>query len=392
MKLNYFYPTIFTTLIFTLTYCTDREKDKTGPDQINIKDSVTKKTELPITLNKASRDSINVENLIKIYLVPNIKTMYDMALAGIKDDNFNQLKFQLEKNYPFLVDDADMNWNKFLTEVGLYLEEKKSRYKIEHTMIRLLNGHKLPTITLYELIRTEEKESPVKEMSDFWGIDFSSSFPVSTAFKIEYAKMPLVYRYDIYKHIKRQESIVEGVTFEYLNKIVLFIDESNLQSEEQLLIHEFSHVFFNRKTEHLNSNDLEQYTLQVEQNFAGGASTTVSFTYQEFNELMAKLSELIVLPDSKLYEFIREVSINKMPVYQKMRQLISSTTVYKYIADEHPDEFLKLRYREMTDEEVVRYLYQLSTEQTAEGKNKLRIYLENHVKAVSNNLDEVIFK
>jgi hypothetical protein len=392
MKLNYFYILLFTTLVYALTFCTNKEKDEPEPEQINVKDSVAKNVALPVMLNKAYRDSADVENLINVYLVPAIFTMYDMAFAGIKDDNFNQLKFELKKDYPFLVDDENINWNKFLTEVGVYLKEKKSKYKIEHTMIRLLNGHTFPTVTLYELIRTEEKAPPVKEMSEFWGIDFNTIFPASTTFTIEYARTPLVYRYDIYLQMKRQESILEGVTFKGLNKIVLFIDEQNKQSEEQILIHEFSHVFFDRKTEHLTKDDLQLYSLYVEQNFPGGASTTVSFTYQEFNELMAKLSELIVLPDNKLYEFIREVSINKMPEYQKMRQLISSTTVYKYIADEHPTIFEEFKFREITNEEIDRYLYQLSVEKTADGKNKLRSYLENHVNAVGQNLNEVIFK
>lgn len=392
MKLNYFYPVIFTTLIFTITFCTNKEKDESVADKINVKDSVTTKTELPITLNNASRDSIEVENLLKLHLIPRIITMYDLALAGIKDDNFNQLKFELEENYPFLVNDENINWDKLLTKVGLYLKEKKGKYKIEHTMIRLLNGHTFPTVTLYELIRTEEKPPPVDEMSEFWQIDFSSIFPASTIFIIEYAKTPLVYLYDIYLQMKRQESILEGVTFKEINKIVLFIGESNVKNEEQTLVHEFSHVFFDAKTSHLSRNDLELYTLFIEQHFTGGASTTVSFTYQEFNELMAKLSELIVLPDNMLDGFIREVSINKMPVYQKMRQLISSTTVYKYLADEHPDEFKKLQNREITNEEIDRYLYLLSAEQTVDGKNKLRVYLENHVNAVGQNLNDVIFK
>lgn len=343
-------------------------------------------------LNDVQNIEDSLEIFLKNYFIPGIENTYRDASLGHGYDQFIKLKNELGNNFAFLSVNALSGWHELLKRIKTLLEETKSKYNIVYWMITPLNYNQFPSVTIYEVIKRENKKPPVKEMSDFWGLDFNNLFPSDTTFLIEYAFEPLLYTYEIWLQKKRQKSILEGMSFKDSNLVILFTTGSNPLKEQQSLIHEFGHIFFDMKTKYLSDFELENYRLFVEQSFTGGAKTTVSFSYREFGELMAKLSELIVVPDDSLFAYIKEVSRNKMPGYQMTRQLISSTTVYKYLADEHPQEFLKLQRREITNNEIEMNLYRMSLEKTETGKNKLRSYLDFHVVEVSRNLENIVFK
>jgi len=329
--------------------------------------------------------------LVHDFLIPNVEYMYSTAASGKYDDSFNILKQNLNKDYPKLFENNATDWEGFLNNVIQFFTESKSNYKMIFNIISLSNGLSIPSITLYEKTSTEIVVAPLEELSEFWKIDFDNILPSNTTFEIDFAEKTLINRFDLWLVEKQQEMKLEGITFIEINKIILFVNKTNPLVKKQALLHEFSHMLFHKRIEHISKFEQENMAIFIELSFKGGVSTEVKFTYQEFDELMAKLSELIIVQDENLFEYIYEITINKTPHYQKMRQLIASTSVYKYMAEEHPEKFNQLRSREITNEEINKYLLQMFNEKTTEGKNKLRTYLDFHVENISKYLKEIIF-
>ena len=337
---------------------------------------------------------IDIERFLRTYLIPNIEAMYDKAASGFPDDHFAAMRDHLEPVYPFLFEGNVTGWDGFLLNVSALLKGTKSKFTITYDMIALPAALSIPSITLYEVISAQQKKPALKEFSKFWGVDFSDAFSKNTTFRVVYAKKPLVFRYDLWLQKKQQEIELEGITFRGTNEMALFVDPAG-DKARRAFIHEFSHILLDKETEHLTQHEFEQHGIAVQQAFSGGgqtATTEVRFTNVEFGEMMAKLSELIVVPDSELYDYIHEVTINKIPQYQKLRQLIADLTVYRYLSEEHPDEFLTLKWREIADQEVESNLVRLSQEKSSTGENKLRYYLLFHVQNVGRSLKDVVFR
>ncbi len=363
----------------------------------SVKERTEDSQDSKLTIERKPQKSINLdsqdmETFLKWYLVPNIEIMYQKAFNGSPDDHFWEMEQQLAVEYPFLFQNEVTGWESFLSKTDSLLQAVKSTYKIRFHMIQLEPQRIIPSVTIYKLLGIREERAPVEDLSKFWQIDFSEVYP-DTTFLVEYGETPLVLRYDLWIQKNQQELQLEAITYQGTNDIIIFIDGpfDTYGKKKRSLIHEFSHILFWKKANHLTEFELAFSEIVVEQ-AVGPAHTSVSFSYYEFDELMAKLSELLVLPDDELYDYIHDVRITKMPHYQMMRQQISSTTVYRYMADEYPDRFEELRYRGITSEEIEYYLKEMANQTTEDGVNRLRSYLLFHVKNLIPRLANVVFE
>jgi len=339
---------------------------------------------------------IDIGRFLKQHLIPHLEKVYEKASQGLFDDHFLTMEKELRPLYPFLFEGNARTWDMFLTNTIKFLQDTRTRFRLRYTMQTLPSGHRIPTVTIYELLKSQKKTIPIKKFSEFWKIDFSNVIADTTTFTVEYARPPLLVRYDLWLQQKGHLLQLEGITYPEPQEIVLFVNTSSSLENEQALFHEFSHILFDLKTHHLSSFELEHARIVVQQNFPGRsfpevATTEVEFTYQEFNELMAKLSELMVVPDTKLHAFINEVEINPVTHYQATRMLIATTTVYKYMSDVYPERFEELKVREITDDEVNHYLQEMAHTKGFDGRSILREYLLQHVKMLQEKLRDTVF-
>ncbi len=334
-------------------------------------------------------EHVDIEHFLHFHLIPAITTAYENIYSAYFDDHFDVFKGYTKTEYSFLFGDSIIDWETFLPQVKDLLELNNSQYKFRYHLLRVSNRIVIPTATLYEVIETKKVKPPLREMSDFWGIDFMDTFVEGTFFNIEYGKQPILLRYDLWIQKKFQQFILEGVTYPDVDEIIIFSEKDKL---EESFIHELSHKIFQKNIQHLSDEELMTSELHISQAFKGGAKTDIKYNYNEFGELIAKLSELMVIPNSRLYDFIHEVYINKQPQMQMPRQLIAHTTVYRYLAKEYPDIFLQFKDQAFIDVDIDYYLQQMANEVTEDGINKLRDYLMFHVKGLSVNFEEIVFE